>query len=45
MKKIAKVLTALVAVSFAVGLGVAPASTASAGHQVGYHMSDTGWGH
>lgn len=45
MKKIAKVLTALIAVGFVAGLGATPVSTANASHHVTvHHVSDTGWG-
>ena len=44
MKKTPRVLAALLAVGFAVGLGAAPAVSAVASSQVSYHAADTGWG-
>lgn len=44
MKKVSKVLAAVVAVGFAAGLAATPVGSASASPQVRVHASDTGWG-
>jgi hypothetical protein len=44
MKKLSRVLAAVVAVGFAAGLAAAPVGSASASPQVRVHASDTGWG-